>query len=70
MASLGEQLLAHRLRRAFTQTELAVVTGLAPEQISRFEKGHLTPTIRNLARLAEGLRLTRREVFELVMAER
>lgn len=46
-----------RMRRGLTQRELAALCGLAPQQVSHYEAGRYRPHARNLAKLAEALRV-------------
>ena len=55
--SLGHRLRSARLRRGFSQQELAERVGLSIESISRAERGVITPTIWTLKAFARALGL-------------
>jgi transcriptional regulator with XRE-family HTH domain len=61
--SEDRQALARRIREArerngWTQQQVAGWAGLTPAQLSRYEAGTEAPGAKNLARLANGLRVT------------
>lgn len=47
-----------------TQEDLAKKTGIAPAQLRRLENGNANPSIRLLQRLADGLNMNLKLVFE------
>ena len=56
-------ILEGRDERDLTQKQLAVVTGIAQADISRFENGTGNPSLRTLKRLAEGLGMSLKVEF-------
>lgn len=54
----GERLRKLREIRGMSQSDLAKAIGCEPSAISHWETGEREPTLTNLLRLAEGLRLT------------
>lgn len=53
--SLAAQLMELRMKRGLTQQELAASTGIAQSEISRIERGVISPTDRTLMRLADAM---------------
>jgi transcriptional regulator with XRE-family HTH domain len=53
--AFGKRLRKLRMRRGFTQRELAKLCSLTPGQVSHYEAGRHRPHARNLARLAQAL---------------
>lgn len=49
-------------RRGFSQAELAREVGVADTQISRWRRGHVTPTVRHLQRIADTLGVPRAQL--------
>jgi transcriptional regulator with XRE-family HTH domain len=54
---------AERLRRKWTQTELAARCGLSTSDVSRIETGRLRPYPVQVSRIARALRLSRVQLF-------
>lgn len=61
--ALKERLKLARLRAGLTQNEVATITGLKPAAISHFETGNRTPSIQNLVKLCEALKITSDEII-------
>jgi transcriptional regulator with XRE-family HTH domain len=51
--SVGEMIRALRKERGWSQIELAEKVGLMPQNVSRYEKGHVQPRESTLANFAE-----------------
>jgi transcriptional regulator with XRE-family HTH domain len=60
---VGPRIRALRLERGLSQNRLADQTGIPKARISRYENGHVTPSVGSLDRLAAGLGLTLSELF-------
>jgi transcriptional regulator with XRE-family HTH domain len=54
-AAIGVRIRARRAALALSQPGLHRATGLAPEVISRFENGHVTPSAATLMDLARAM---------------
>ncbi len=54
-ARIGARVRTARDVRALTQQELADKVGIAPQQLSRIENGHMRPRPQTIRRLAEAL---------------
>jgi transcriptional regulator with XRE-family HTH domain len=52
---LGERLRAARVRSGLSQGQLQVRSGVPKSRVSRYENGHLTPSLHTLRRLARAL---------------
>jgi transcriptional regulator with XRE-family HTH domain len=57
---------AERLRRQWTQTDLAFRAGLATSDVSRIETGRFRPYPRQAARLAKALKLPVEDLLQPV----
>ena len=55
---------AERVRRGWTQTDLAYHARVQPAEISRIERGQARPYPRQATRLARALKLTPDELLE------
>jgi transcriptional regulator with XRE-family HTH domain len=55
---LGINLVATRAKRKLNQRSLALLAGIQPSSLCRYEKGQKTPTIATLTRLAKVLGTT------------
>ena len=53
--ALGRNLLALRGKRKLNQRSLALLAGIQPSNLCRYEKGQKTPTLSTLAKLAKAL---------------
>ncbi len=53
----------HRERKRWTLKRLSAVTGIAEAQLSRIERGLVTPRGITEERIAEGLQVPRHELF-------
>lgn len=62
--SVGERVRTLREARGFSLRGLAEESGLSLNAISRIERGHSSPTVSSLARLAAALSVPVREFFE------
>ncbi len=69
MATMREQVGAlirhHRDRAGLTQTDLAEKIGIAPETVSRLERGTFAPSFDTLVDLATALGVSVRDFFEI-----
>ena len=54
-ATLAADVLALRLAKNYTQTQLAELTGIAQADLSRIEHGHANPTMATYEKLAHAL---------------
>ncbi len=54
-AEIGRRIRKMRAERGMTQTFLAAKAGISRWELSRIENGRVTPTMRTLEGLAEGL---------------
>ena len=52
---VGERLRYYRRARGWSQRELAGLLQMAPEQLNRYEKGRMQPTVATTVRLARVL---------------
>jgi transcriptional regulator with XRE-family HTH domain len=52
---IGRQMIKHRRLRGMTQAELARLSGIAREDICRYEAGEKDPSLRNTLRIAKAL---------------
>lgn len=64
VGDMSLRIRTERLRRKWTQTELAARSGLSTSDVSRIETGRLRPYPRQLARLARALRLAPERLLE------
>lgn len=55
LGRLGRRLRAARLRAGFSQGQLHVRSGVPKSRISRYENGHLLPSLQTLRRVASAL---------------
>lgn len=55
---LGGRLRAARLGAGFSQGQLQVRSGVPKSRVSRYENGHLTPSLQTLRRLSKALDVT------------
>jgi transcriptional regulator with XRE-family HTH domain len=53
--SFGQRLRQARLLAGFSQTELEVRSGIPKARLSRYENGHVLPSLQTLGRLSEAL---------------
>lgn len=53
--SMAVQVIELRQERGLTQQQLSALTGIAQSEISRIERGVISPTFRTLSRLADAL---------------
>ena len=55
---MGRQLAKHRKLRGMSQAELARMSGVAREDICRYEAGQKDPSLRNTLKIAKALGVT------------
>src|SRR4051812_7697249 len=65
MPFLGERLKEAREKKGITQRELGVLTDLDETQVSRYETGRLTPSVKHLGALAKALDISTDYLLEL-----
>lgn len=53
--SFGQRLREARLRAGLSQSELEEISGIPKARLSRYENGHVAPSIQTLERLARAL---------------
>jgi transcriptional regulator with XRE-family HTH domain len=53
--SFGQRLRQARLLAGFSQTELELRSGIPKARLSRYENGHVLPSLQTLGRLSEAL---------------
>lgn len=53
--TFGQRLRAARIRAGMSQSDLEEISGIPKARLSRYENGHVAPSIQTLARLAKGL---------------
>jgi transcriptional regulator with XRE-family HTH domain len=56
--TFGQRLRETRIRAGLSQSELEEVSGIPKARLSRYENGHVAPSIHTLARLAKALRVS------------
>jgi len=62
-ARVGRRLRELREARGFSQARLEAIAGVPKARISRYENGHVMPSVPTLDRLAAALGLTLSELF-------
>lgn len=62
-AAIGLLVRKRRKAKGLTQALLAVRTGMTPVQLCKIEKGHSSPTIETVERIAEALELSLADLF-------
>ena len=55
--TLGQRLRTARERNGWSQAQVAAWTGIDPSQLSHYEADRREPTVQNVRRLCEGLRV-------------
>ena len=60
---LGSQIAIARKRRNLKQTQLAESINVAPETVSRFERGTSIPSVRTLEKISKALHIPIKEFF-------
>ncbi|HZD18968.1 MAG TPA: helix-turn-helix transcriptional regulator [Actinomycetota bacterium] len=53
--TFGQRLRATRLKAGMSQSDLEVISGIPKARLSRYENGHVVPSIQTLERLARAL---------------
>jgi transcriptional regulator with XRE-family HTH domain len=56
--TFGQRLRQIRIRAGLSQSELETASGIPKARLSRYENGHVAPSIHTLARLAEALQVS------------
>jgi transcriptional regulator with XRE-family HTH domain len=56
--TFGQRLRETRIRAGLSQSELEEASGIPKARLSRYENGHVAPSIHTLARLAKALRVS------------
>jgi len=59
----GRYIRQLREERGLTQSELATRAGLAVDSVRRIERGQLSPSLKSLAKLAEGMEISLHSMF-------
>ncbi len=54
----GRRLRATRVRAGLSQSDLEEISGIPKARLSRYENGHVAPSIQTLARLAKALKVS------------
>jgi transcriptional regulator with XRE-family HTH domain len=62
---LGRAVRELRARRALSQEQLGLGSGLHRNYVGAIERGEITPTFKVLLRLSDGLRMPLSEIFAL-----
>ena len=62
----GEYIRALREDRGLTQSELALRAGVAVDSVRRIERGQLSPSLRSVAKLAEGMDVSLHSLLSLI----
>lgn len=55
---IGRQMVKHRKLRGMSQAELSRLSGVAREDICRYEAGQKDPSLRNTLKIAKALGVT------------
>jgi transcriptional regulator with XRE-family HTH domain len=55
--NIGPRICFYRRSRKLTQSQLAARLDMAPEQLCRYEKGYVAPSLAVLHRIGEALRI-------------
>jgi len=56
--TFGQRLRETRIRAGFSQSDLEEISGIPKARLSRYENGHVAPSIQTLERLAKALRVS------------
>jgi transcriptional regulator with XRE-family HTH domain len=56
--TFGQRLRQTRLEAGFSQSDLEDISGIPKARLSRYENGHVAPSIQTLARLARALNVS------------
>jgi transcriptional regulator with XRE-family HTH domain len=56
--NFGQRLREARVRAGFSQSELEEISGIPKARLSRYENGHVAPSIQTLERLATALQVS------------
>ena len=67
--TFGRHLAKTRKTKGFTQESLCHAIGLSLSQIARIETGKICPSIDTVHRIAKGLGVQTKELFDFVISE-
>jgi transcriptional regulator with XRE-family HTH domain len=56
--TFGQRLRATRVKAGMSQSDLEVISGIPKARLSRYENGHVAPSIQTLERLAKALQVS------------
>ena len=56
--TFGQRLRATRIQAGYSQSDLEEISGIPKARLSRYENGHVAPSIHTLERLARALRVS------------
>ncbi|MGH2634816.1 MAG: helix-turn-helix domain-containing protein [Actinomycetota bacterium] len=56
--TFGQRLRETRIKAGFSQSDLEEISGIPKARLSRYENGHVAPSIQTLERLARALRVS------------
>jgi transcriptional regulator with XRE-family HTH domain len=56
--TFGQRLRENRIRSGFSQSDLEEISGIPKARLSRYENGHVAPSIQTLERLARALQVS------------
>jgi transcriptional regulator with XRE-family HTH domain len=56
--TFGQRLRETRIRAGFSQSDLEEISGIPKARLSRYENGHVAPSIQTLERLAKALNVS------------
>ena len=56
--TFGQRLRENRIKAGFSQSDLEEISGIPKARLSRYENGHVAPSIQTLERLARALQVS------------
>src|SRR4030095_13585471 len=56
--TFGQRLRATRIKAGYSQSDLEEISGIPKARLSRYENGHVAPSIQTLERLARALEVS------------
>ena len=56
--TFGQRLRENRIKSGFSQSDLEEISGIPKARLSRYENGHVAPSIQTLERLARALQVS------------
>ena len=56
--TFGQRLRATRVKAGYSQSDLEEISGIPKARLSRYENGHVAPSIQTLERLARALNVS------------